>query len=528
MDFGTRMDSLSLEPDREPTSLIGKIGDIFLRGQYASASFFETMLSEGGLALGSAVSNSMREFINPKYRLSYTDLIQKHSPEFARNNPGMTKVMGFIGDIAFDPLTWTTFGTAAGRNVIIKGARKQLSKKASKAFVQDLHLKAQQPKLTAKGQEMLVQMYKKYRRSGMNAADSYALSMSTLKTGVNSVVKPGHHPRQIWQMTNMVDAEEQFGKLVDRTLNSVDLKTAFLAKHGMKEADIFASTGIRFMGKKLPGSQALAEGIGKAVGNLTAPLKETKFASYISKAFNKNAGVPPEIRDAIQRYHGEISGKEDELKHFLAGIVNNPHIKEDSLSAIGTWAMYFQEMGNKLYRQAKIAPGGAGIDKSTAAQEAWRRVSQMMGSDQLMIRMSGSKSAKRVRNLISKHDPSAAAYALRQLNPEERHTLVTMMQHMKDMGALEMEAGLISRMRGVYWPGYYSELKNAGKFNNFRRSLQGARRCSLEEVQEPLDGVQGWLRAGAGRWHRVRASRDGSPEGCCSRASGGADDSPVP
>jgi hypothetical protein len=473
LDWGKRMDHHSLEDEREPTSLLGKTADLFLRGQYASAAFFETILSQPGLALGSAVVNAGKELFNPSARLSFKDLIKNHAPQFAQDNPAMTSFMGFVGDIAFDPLTWTTFGTSAGRQIILKGGRKVLSKKATKAFVQEGAAKLGAPRLTPKGKEMLQKMYKQHRRGGHNAADAYALSISTLKNKVNQLVKPGHTPQQIWQTTDALHMDEQFGALISQTLGSKEMTAAFLKKHGLKESEVFASTGVRFMGKKVPGTTRPMEVVNGMVGDLFRPLKETKFASMVSKAFNKNVGIPPEVRRMIADRHAAVSEAERGVRSFLMHAIDNPNMKEDSFEAIGSWALYFQELGTKLYHGAGITAGSPGKDKSQAASLAWERVYGLINGNVPFERLATGKLGKRVQKLMTKHNDDLVGTALRPLAPEERHVLMGMMQNMKDLSKLEIESQLIKRTKGVYWPGYYKNIGDAIGFTAMRRATKG-------------------------------------------------------
>ena len=473
LDWSDKMAALSLEDEREPQSLLGKTADIFLRGQYASAAFFETIISQGGLALGSAVMNAGKELINPSARLSFKDLIKRHSPEFAQNNPAMTSFMGFVGDVVADPLTWTTFGTAAGRKIVLGGARKVLGKKTTKAFIKESAETIGKTELTPKGKEMLIEMYRRNRRGGRPATDAYALAISTLKNKVNSVVKPGHTARQVWQTTDALKADEQFGSLIASTLGSKQATAAFLSKHGMKEKDIFAKTGVRFMGKTIKGTTRPMEIVNGIVGDLMAPLKSTKFGSMISKAFNKNVGLAPEVRQMISDRHAAVSSAERSVRELMNNVVSNPNMKEDSFEAIGSWAYYFQELGTKLYRQADLVAGTPQKDKSHAASLAWEKVSGLINGNMPFERLIASRLGKRLEKVMTKGVEGLHGTALRPLVPEERHVLMGFMQELKDLAKLEVESQLIKRVKGVYWPGYFKEISDTASFVGLRRKTKG-------------------------------------------------------
>jgi hypothetical protein len=81
--------------------------DWLQRGQYGSAKFFDILSQDGMLAFGKAMSAGVQEALDPKSRMSFTQIIK-------RENPGMpdlaAEVLGFIGDVVLDPTTYITFG----------------------------------------------------------------------------------------------------------------------------------------------------------------------------------------------------------------------------------------------------------------------------------------------------------------------------------------------------------------------------------------------------------------------------------
>lgn len=101
---------LALNPDRKPGNIITKSLDLLTRGQYASAAFTDTLLSQGFDNLSLAIGSGVLEFFDPKARLSYEDIIQRFNPEFAKNNPRTTFALGLAGDIILDPTTYIGVG----------------------------------------------------------------------------------------------------------------------------------------------------------------------------------------------------------------------------------------------------------------------------------------------------------------------------------------------------------------------------------------------------------------------------------
>lgn len=100
-------------------SVIAPVVDFLARPQYASAAFFEGMMDETK-SIFDVISDSFNEIIDPKLRLSYTDIIKKRAPEFAKANPKVTSVLGFLGDVALDPTTYLGVGLA-GKGIKVGG-----------------------------------------------------------------------------------------------------------------------------------------------------------------------------------------------------------------------------------------------------------------------------------------------------------------------------------------------------------------------------------------------------------------------
>lgn len=92
-------------------SAIAPALDIISRPQYASAMFFNSMM-DSSKSVFDAISDSLGEFVDPKRRLSYADVIKQRAPEFAKDNPKATAILGFLGDVALDPTTYLGVGLA--------------------------------------------------------------------------------------------------------------------------------------------------------------------------------------------------------------------------------------------------------------------------------------------------------------------------------------------------------------------------------------------------------------------------------
>lgn len=92
-------------------SVISPITEFLSRPQYASAAFFDGLMDESK-SIFDIISGSFNEIVNPKLKLSFSDIIRKRAPEFAKNNPKVTAVLGFALDIGADPTSYLGIGLA--------------------------------------------------------------------------------------------------------------------------------------------------------------------------------------------------------------------------------------------------------------------------------------------------------------------------------------------------------------------------------------------------------------------------------
>lgn len=117
-------------PDEQPAqgwggavlSTIAPALEFISRPQYASAKFADS-LADPSKTIFEAMLGSFQEFVSPTEKLSYSDVIKHRAPEFAKMYPKSTSILGFLGDVAFDPTTYLGIGFArqgltVGRKVL--------------------------------------------------------------------------------------------------------------------------------------------------------------------------------------------------------------------------------------------------------------------------------------------------------------------------------------------------------------------------------------------------------------------------
>lgn len=100
-------------------SVIAPVTEFLSRPQYASAAFFEGMM-DTSKSIFDVISTSFNELIDPQKKLSYSDLIKQKAPQFAKDNPKVTSILGFLGDVALDPTTYLGVGLA-GKGIKVGG-----------------------------------------------------------------------------------------------------------------------------------------------------------------------------------------------------------------------------------------------------------------------------------------------------------------------------------------------------------------------------------------------------------------------
>jgi hypothetical protein len=116
-----------------PTGPLSWTVDILSRGQYASASLFDYLLNDDGFNLGAAVSKVTKELIAPEQRLGFRDVLNRANPDFVADNPVVSSVLGFAGDVFLDPTTYLGFGvvgkgvkiTTTGGKIILRNLGKE-------------------------------------------------------------------------------------------------------------------------------------------------------------------------------------------------------------------------------------------------------------------------------------------------------------------------------------------------------------------------------------------------------------------
>lgn len=125
---------ISAIPGAQQTiSTIAPALDFVSRPNYAVSRFIDSWADEAQGPLD-AVAGAFTELFGSgkdRMKISMSDVIRRRFPDFAVKNPNATQVIGFVGDIATDPLSWLGVGTV--KNGIQVGG-KTLTKTATNAI----------------------------------------------------------------------------------------------------------------------------------------------------------------------------------------------------------------------------------------------------------------------------------------------------------------------------------------------------------------------------------------------------------
>lgn len=112
-----------------------KVIDQIERPFYGSTKFLDSYFGKAKQSFASALADGAQEFLDPKDRLNYAELMRRNNPEAAEKHPIMTETMGFLADLMFDPLTYASFGTGRAVKMLDEAAKEiSLSKKGAKAL----------------------------------------------------------------------------------------------------------------------------------------------------------------------------------------------------------------------------------------------------------------------------------------------------------------------------------------------------------------------------------------------------------
>jgi hypothetical protein len=266
---------------REPQTFLGKTVDVLARTQYAAMGFLDTMIDSNGTAFVEAFREAGRELVAPDERRRFSDIIRKVSPGFASRNPKTTSVLGFVGDVALDPLTYVgTPVVTGGRKFAVKGLSRT-AKYAAKNYGEAGALRQLARIGGKKGKERMVGLNRAGQEAMADVANE-ALSRGTIltKRGKRMAAKEakrlrtkGFGKRDAWllaekRVVNLHQKGTMLNEATGAGVTRFDRHVAARMKNGMSMDDAILDTervfdqmraGNAFLNQRIAGVEPLAE-----------------------------------------------------------------------------------------------------------------------------------------------------------------------------------------------------------------------------------------------------------------------------
>ncbi len=474
--------------DREPKSGMMKVIDFVSRGQYASAALVDTIISQDGFALAEALANGASELFDPKKRLSYKDLIQKHAPGFAENNPKSTAMLGLVGDIAFDPTSYLTLGTGSGAKLGIKVAgttgKAAVGAKAGKLsfFARKLTKEAAEgvdgkvmAKLNKEGQRRLTSMadniakdevrltqegFKKRQVVARNLMDRGYHSGDAVEMATRRIELLNHQGIEGFteKYTSQLATETATKRLALAINSSPELATKLLDTGGIKMFGKNITQGV--IGKRIKEATGLTR-VGEAIAQ-TAPAK------WMKRAFSQD--VPDEFKKLwvahtvtarkgeanVERAFKNMFGEMDKAGRERVG---------DVLTKIDDMTTAANKAADSQYvdQQAQLADYLKQFDPKNPS----------MGPDPLLI------DDLNTRPWVDELEIRETALRDAKLSAEEHSVAVDLYSEMSKIGKQENELGLLNQLRMNYFPRAYEAISDGKALSGLRAKIRNKGMSSL-------------------------------------------------
>ncbi len=236
-------------------------------------------------AIPEAARLGVNEMMNPKERISGSDLVKKTDPQFAKDFPTSTAMIGFMSDVIYDPISYLGVSTTA-RGIQVGG--RVLSTEGKQVLARQI---ARETTKVTLGTKTTTQTGKEIIK------ELKTLGTQDVK-GLVPRIKSAAEELSVGKEGIRESAENQVLKLID-----LDPKLAerLLEKRGVRST---------ILGVEVPFiSQASVE-VQNAMGLVSAydqmkALQRLPGVKKVSEMFNRNAGLKQEyveLRDSLQNH----------------------------------------------------------------------------------------------------------------------------------------------------------------------------------------------------------------------------------
>lgn len=472
---------IAQEERGEPKSTFGKVLDFFQRGQYAAASLVDGLInSDSVYAIGKAIKGSFKELIAPEDRLSFGDLIKAYSPDFARDNKAATTVLGFIGDVAFDPFVWLTFGSVGGVKVSV-GAISKATGKSVTEIAKKVGTKAVvrgDVILSDVGKATLTQLRKIYRSSGLSepiARESAERQISYMLTrGGSEIVTSESKALQVVLKTNKITFAKDFESFRKTLLAPGGI--SFAGRNVFSSADLSKVSETLGLGdlvnafKRLPPVQAFQAKVGARFTRfeqlgidrepfLIAGIKDTEIAVLASKFKRAKllASTPPKT---IAKITGLSLTKARTARDVALNMgVQTRHEYIELAKGVINRGLEIEERVRlgafKLFRVLK--PEQRELVAKTMADVA----------DNVRIRQRELKRGLVPKEVFKVVDDTIEAAGLRK-DPVAYNAYIDLRVAYENAAQVEQEAGILNHLFVEYTPTRYKNIRNPDRLRELR------------------------------------------------------------
>lgn len=457
---------------------LGWVTEQLSRGQYASAKFFDSNTNDAKSVYDSFV-DAFEEFKNPKEKMSFSDLINKRNPQFAKDNPKSTAVIGFLADVALDPLSYLGVGLAK-KGLTVGG--KTLSTSGVNTLKTGLNLvKSEQRTLELADKVTDIRKFLKANNATLPDEELFSLAKKEIeRSKLSDVITPNEVRETV---------EDRIARIASIPQN--------------EKLKLFAPEGLRLtvgvpLGKQydLPGSrialkalgldylQETIRNVGKKIGALeevSIPFTKKKVINpaYLAgrtfvKEFDPTGKVPQEFWDRLHQIENTFDSNVDSVVRTTQQM--NKKIPQDRQDVIG---QVMADVRDKSYLKEEE------LGRSLTQQEA-----------------------NEIKN---------TAITSAKLTPEEFSVVSQYYQDYAKMQELEMRAGLLNSEVTNYSPRSYELLKDAtelsdlvrNKGNSLSTRLSSSKQTKYATMAEAVaDGYVPELNAAVLYANRLISSRE--------------------
>jgi hypothetical protein len=389
-----------LTGEDDPQGVLGRVVDVLSRGQYMAAGFAGEILTnklftQPAAVIGDAATTAVREFFNPQARLSFSDVLADKAPKFAHENPIATGVLGFVGDVALDPLTWVSLGTAVGAKVTVKGAAVGAARRGLLKGAKGVKGGAGVGTLSRQGRKVLSEFTDEAGRIAGKNPSNQALTDAREKIAAHYRTRKGYDVGSAFHLAEQqlevvakavqkgnVDAGLKFAKKHGLDLDKADYfalgqgaSLQSMSEQGMKKvsqliaddlmekgtSELLDQGGIKFARRQIVSGEKIdklsnALGISQFKRWVGQGIAESKMGRAFQAGFDRAGSVPAEIVGMERRFFARLEEGSRRMRHGFKALHGG--MKKESRYAVGVSMAHLDDMEQEIVKGIKEARAG--------------------------------------------------------------------------------------------------------------------------------------------------------------------------